>query len=186
MWRSLLLIFVALTTVLGEDPIPGSSEDPPTPSPSTEEVCAALNSTCGDCVGHAKCLWCPSKPTACIPYPVGTIIPSSSYCPLDDARWGVCWVNYKILLIVMGCLAGVLLISIFTCIYCCCCKTKNKKTKYREEDVKFERERDERKVKNAERKAERQVKYDEIRKKYGLMKEDDAPTAKYQRFDNEV
>lgn len=104
-----------------------------------------------------QCLWCPSKPPSCLPYPVGTIIPSNSYCSLDNARWGVCWgeqpssqivlrarapwsrcsllycvffaVNYKILLIVMGCVAVFLLIAVPCCIYCCCCRSKKNKNK---------------------------------------------------------
>lgn len=47
------------------------------------------------------------------------------------------------------------------------------------EELKFEHQREERKQKAAERRAERQSKNDEIRKKYGLMKEENP----YRRFD---
>lgn len=37
-----------------------------------------------------QCLWCePSK--RCADYPVGKVLPPNSLCPLNDARWGVCW-----------------------------------------------------------------------------------------------
>lgn len=37
-----------------------------------------------------QCLWCePSK--LCADYPVGKVFPPNSLCPLNDARWGVCW-----------------------------------------------------------------------------------------------
>lgn len=37
-----------------------------------------------------QCLWCqPLK--LCTDYPVGNVLPPPSLCPLNDARWGVCW-----------------------------------------------------------------------------------------------
>lgn len=37
-----------------------------------------------------QCLWCePLK--VCTDYPVGKVLPPRSLCPLNDARWGVCW-----------------------------------------------------------------------------------------------
>jgi len=121
-------------------------------------------------------------------YPVGQIIPRKDVCDLSDARWGVCWLNYKALLISMGVIAGAIFLSISCCcIYCCCCRNKSKqRRKYQEEEAKYERERQERQVRHDERKAERQSKYDDIRKKYGIgaggiVKEDNP----YQRFENE-
>ena len=32
--------------------------------------------------------------SSCIPYPIGEVIPSSSVCALDKARWAVCWREY--------------------------------------------------------------------------------------------
>lgn len=37
-----------------------------------------------------QCLWC-APSSRCIDYPVGNIVPPNSLCPLNDARWGVCW-----------------------------------------------------------------------------------------------
>lgn len=37
-----------------------------------------------------QCLWC-APSSRCIDYPVGSIVPPRSLCPLNDARWGVCW-----------------------------------------------------------------------------------------------
>uniref|UniRef100_A0A673FSU3 Uncharacterized protein n=1 Tax=Sinocyclocheilus rhinocerous TaxID=307959 RepID=A0A673FSU3_9TELE len=37
-----------------------------------------------------QCLWCISS-QKCIDYPVKSILPSHSVCPLSEARWGVCW-----------------------------------------------------------------------------------------------
>jgi len=76
--------------------------------------------------------------------------------------------NYKAMLIAMGVIAGVLLISLFCCIYCCCCRSKGNRKKYEREDARLERDREEREMRHSERKAERQNKYDDIRKKYGI------------------
>ncbi|MBN3318937.1 MYO10 protein, partial [Atractosteus spatula] len=37
-----------------------------------------------------QCLWCKTN-TRCIDYPVRTILPPHSLCPLSSARWGMCW-----------------------------------------------------------------------------------------------
>ncbi|CAH1790027.1 unnamed protein product [Owenia fusiformis] len=155
----------------------GKPGPPTTVNPETE--CERANSTCETCVAVAKCLWCNTGKQKCKPYPVGDIIPRASACPLDDARWGVCWVNFKVLLIVMGVIGGVILLSLGCCIYCCCCRSKGNRTKYLKEEAKMERDREDRKLRSDERRADRQKKHDEIRKKYGLVKDDNP----YQRFD---
>uniref|UniRef100_A0A8C0HD72 Uncharacterized protein n=1 Tax=Chelonoidis abingdonii TaxID=106734 RepID=A0A8C0HD72_CHEAB len=45
------------------------------------------------CFSPVQCLWCNARNT-CMDYPVRSILPSSSLCPLYDARWGVCWSRY--------------------------------------------------------------------------------------------
>ncbi|XP_060086080.1 pituitary tumor-transforming gene 1 protein-interacting protein-like [Ylistrum balloti] len=142
-----------------------------------EAECAVRTSGCNDCLKLAKCMWCKSK-NSCLLYPSGDILPHSSLCPLDDARWGVCWVNFKVLLIVMGCIGGIIVLAIAICICCCCCK-KNSSASYAKEEAKVERKKMERKAKSDERRAERKSKTDEIRRKYGLIKDDNP----YSRFD---
>ncbi|GFN80510.1 pituitary tumor-transforming gene 1 protein-interacting protein, partial [Plakobranchus ocellatus] len=141
--------------------------------------CNALNASCSDCLGNSKCMYCYTDNT-CKLYPSGKIIPPSSYCALDKARWGTCLVNFEALLISMGVIGGVLLLTITgCCIYCCYCR-KGKNKRYEREDAKFESQRMERKARQEERRNERRSRLDEIRMKYGLMKEDSAP---YTRFD---
>ncbi|KAK3103982.1 hypothetical protein FSP39_023411 [Pinctada imbricata] len=147
---------------------------------SPEQECASRNGSCQDCLKLAKCLWCYTD-NSCKLYPTGDVLPKSSLCSLDKARWGVCWVNFKILLIVAGALGGVILIAITVCICCCCC-CKSNKNKYAKDDEKWERKKRDRKEKSDERRAERKARTDEIRRKYGLIKDDNA----YQRFDNEA
>ncbi|RUS91568.1 hypothetical protein EGW08_000683 [Elysia chlorotica] len=146
---------------------------------SPDQECAALNSSCSDCVGNSKCMYCYSG-SKCMPYPSGKILPPSSMCALDKARWGTCLVNFEALLISMGVIGGVILLTVTCClIYCCCCRGKSSK-KYAKEDAKYESQKMERKAKQEERRSERRSRLDEIRMKYGLMKDDSAP---YSRFD---
>lgn len=160
-------------------PVPTTSGAPVT-TPSLEEECRRRNSSCDTCLKDAKCLWCKTN-SKCVPYPTGDVLPKSSLCSLSEARWGVCWVNFEALIIAMGVIGGVIVLAITVCICCCCCCKKNNKNKYAKEDEKWERKKKERQEKSNERRAERKSRTDEIRRKYGLMKDDN-----YQRFDNEA
>lgn len=144
-----------------------------------EELCNSKNASCDACIGApgAKCLWCNSD-SSCKPYPTSKILPPSDMCALEDARWGVCWLNFKAMIIAVAVIGGVLFITITSCcVYCCCCRGGNNQ-KHDKEDARYNTQKMERKAKSDERKAERKEKLDEIRRKYGLMK--DEP---YQRFD---
>merc|ERR1711976_960730 len=131
---------------------------PPPTSPSStplspEKLCKDASKDCNTCLKHAQCMWCTdtTKEKGCVPYPVGSVFPIHKCAGgMDAARWGVCWVNFKILLIVMGCLAGVILISCSCCIYCCCCRRKQNKKKYEQEEATYERQKEERRIKSEE------------------------------------
>ncbi|XP_017324920.1 PTTG1 interacting protein b [Ictalurus punctatus] len=133
------------------------------------------NTSCAECVSNITCLWC-SRTQQCLDYPVRTLLPPHSLCPLNDARWGNCWVNFQTLIITMCVIGGVIIISVFICCFCCC-KCENFGSKRTNEHV--EREAEIRRVRHGERKAEMRSRHDEIRKKYGLMKENP-----YSRFEN--
>lgn len=176
LWCSVLLLNVIF--VQSESNLTTTSSLPSTTTPSSaEKFCPLFNGSCEKCVKSPKCLYC-FQDNTCKPYPVGSILPSSSVCPLNKARWSKCFINFEALLIAMGVVAGLLLIFFCTCIYCCCCR-KSDRLKYMAEELRFERQREERKQKAAERRAERQSKNDEIRKKYGLVTEENP----YRRFD---
>ncbi|XP_064648438.1 pituitary tumor-transforming gene 1 protein-interacting protein-like isoform X2 [Lineus longissimus] len=169
------------TTTTTAKPVPATTTLTP------EEECTKVNYSCDTCVAKAECMWCETGPLKCKPYPVGHIIPRAEDCDLGEARWGVCWLNFKVLIITMSVIAGILLISTCCCIYCCCCRGKGNKKKYAKEEERWEREREERKQRADERKEERKERADEIRKKYGIgfkgsagLIKDDNP---YQRFD---
>lgn len=146
---------------------------------SPELACQYYNQSCEECVKHTKCYYCYST-SQCLYYPYSSGFPSSSKCNWEEIRWAVCWFNFKALTISLACMAGVLFISLAVCTYCCCRKKKTRKVaKYAQEEAKREREREERRLKAEARRLDRKEKNDEIRRKYGLMK-DDQP---YHRFD---
>ncbi|CAG5134677.1 unnamed protein product [Candidula unifasciata] len=151
----------------------------PTHNPTPGEECAKLNTSCDTCISNSKCLYCYSDST-CKLYPSGKILPSSDDCALDEARWGVCWLNFQAMIISVSVIGGVIVFTItFCCIYYCCCRKSGRK-KQEQDDTKFESRKMERKVKQNERRSDRKSRMDDIRRKYGLMK-DDTP---YQQFES--
>ncbi|XP_030065142.1 pituitary tumor-transforming gene 1 protein-interacting protein [Microcaecilia unicolor] len=135
------------------------------------------NTSCEQCLSNVTCLWC-SSTKECLVYPVRNILPPSSLCKLNAARWGVCWVNFEALIIAMSVVGGVLIIGL--CVCCCCCCKKKKSRKPDMEDEKIARQNEQRRVRQEERRAEMKTRHDEIRKKYGLFKGDNA----YTKFEN--
>lgn len=179
---------VAAATTSIPTPIPKT-----TPKPTDAQICNRSivglkpDDQCSACVKHSQCFYCYTRKT-CKPYPAGHIFPTSDDCPPDmgSARWGTCFVNFKVLLIVMGVLAGLLLFVLPCCIYCCCCRggrmSERSRRKLAKEEEKWQEQENERKARHAEKREERQKRYDEIRQKYGLVK----PEASYQRFENDA
>ncbi|KAJ1187446.1 hypothetical protein NDU88_004222 [Pleurodeles waltl] len=135
------------------------------------------NTTCEQCLKNVTCLWC-STSNECKEYPVKNVLPPSSLCKLSAARWGVCWVNFEALIIAMSVVGGLIIIGLITC--CCCCCRKKKSKKPDKEDEKAAREKEQRRIRQEERRSEMKSRHDEIRKKYGLFKEENP----YAKFDN--
>uniref|UniRef100_A0A8C3RFL3 PTTG1 interacting protein n=1 Tax=Cyanoderma ruficeps TaxID=181631 RepID=A0A8C3RFL3_9PASS len=135
------------------------------------------NRSCEECLKNVTCLWCASS-KRCMEYPVRRILPPADLCELRSARWGVCWVNFEALIIAMSVVGGTLLIMLGVCCCCCCCKKKSKKPD--KDDERAAREREKRRVRQEERRAEMKSRHDEIRRKYGLFKEENP----YAKFDN--
>lgn len=66
----------------------------------------------------------------------------------------------------------VVLVTLGCCVYCLCCRKRCQRS-YDKEDSKFQRRRDEIQQRHAERRAERKMKTDAIRQKYGLLSNED-------------
>ncbi|MEE6491046.1 hypothetical protein FKM82_016081 [Ascaphus truei] len=135
------------------------------------------NATCEECLKNVTCFWC-STNQKCEDYPVKNILPPSSLCKLSDARWGVCWVNFEALIITMSVVGGILVISLIVC--CCCCCRKKRTRSHIVDDEKTVREKTERRARQEERRTQMKTRHDEIRKKYGLFKEDN-PYSKFEQ-----
>lgn len=157
-------------------------DEPSTSSPDVAIECEKNNGNCTACVANVKCLYCYTD-NKCKPYPTNTILPGKAVCKLSDARWGpgLCWFNLQALVIAMACVAAALIVGCCCCVYCCCCRTKKKTSiRFVQEDEAEQRKKEERQQKHDMKMAERRAKHDDIRRKYGLMK-DEVP---YQKFDD--
>ncbi|XP_056315565.1 PTTG1 interacting protein a [Danio aesculapii] len=144
---------------------------PTTPHPS----CESKNGSCEECLAYVDCLWCWTT-KRCITYPAKSILPPHSLCPLNDARWGLCSMNFQVLIITLSVAAALLIIGFLVCIFCCC-KCENIGSSRNEN--RFNRRVDKTKTKQEQRKAEMKIRHDEIRQKYGLSR-----ASPYARFDN--
>ncbi|XP_078394600.1 pituitary tumor-transforming gene 1 protein-interacting protein-like [Cetorhinus maximus] len=155
--------------------------------PLTGDCSDFTNTSCEQCLENVDCLWC-FVDQRCMKYPVESIIPPSSICPLRQARWGVCWVNFESLIIAISVVGLLILLPLVCCCcYCCCkkkacCCCKKKPHSHDEVEVRLAKQQEERMQQREERKAERRAQYNEIRKKYGLIQDSDHP---YSRFENE-
>ncbi|XP_071803021.1 pituitary tumor-transforming gene 1 protein-interacting protein-like isoform X3 [Asterias amurensis] len=145
----------------------------PLTTPPIEDTCGAHNGSCDECVKFpgAKCFYCYTN-DVCAKYPAKEIFPTK-YCDLSQARWGVCFLNFEALIIAMGVIAGVLLLAMTICIYCCCCRSGSNRAKLERQEAVSARKKAEREAKHGQKKADRKAKNDEIRRKYGLMPDDE-------------
>ncbi|XP_019731178.1 PTTG1 interacting protein b isoform X1 [Hippocampus comes] len=140
--------------------------------PAVAVSCASKsNSSCAECLQNASCLWCaPSK--QCLDYPVKNILPPKSVCPLSDARWGVCWVNFQTVMITLSVLSGLLVLGLLVCCLCCCCRRRRRqRVSDDDEDLRAEQQTRARTARQKERRMEMQLRHDKIRQKYGLSKD---------------
>ncbi|GFQ86600.1 uncharacterized protein TNCT_494231 [Trichonephila clavata] len=146
----------------------------PTTNPVENVSCESHSNDCKGCVASSQCFYCETDEKC---YFKITKILSDDQCNMKKIHYLTCRVNFQYLMIGIGVFAGIalLIITIFCC-YCCC---KRKGIKISKDDLKWARQREERKQIAAERRKERAERTEEIRKKYGLVKDSNP----YQRFD---
>ncbi|KAJ7365777.1 negative regulation of DNA damage response, signal transduction by p53 class mediator [Desmophyllum pertusum] len=99
----------------------------PVSSAEVEVDCKSFNKSCSDCTGQSGCYWCAST-EKCSDYPEWTkIVPRD--CPSKKWYYGQCRLAGNVLIILVASLAGVFLLFLGCCIYCCCRRcNKCKKT----------------------------------------------------------
>lgn len=100
-------------------------------------------------------------------YPGKNILPSRSPCPLPEARWVLCSVNFQSLIITLSVFVGLLLVALLFCCFRC---GRYKGTGNQREDEREEGRARERKSRKDERRTEMKIRHDEIRQKYGITK----------------
>ena len=144
--------------------------------------CTAVKG-CKSCLNYngTDCFWCAST-GLCMKK--DGILPKG--CKSVDWRYyDNCSVPGYVWVIVIPVICCVILIALGCFFYCCCCRCKTSKRGAQNEETKFHRKRMELKAKHAERRAERKLKTDEIRRKYGLDKDDGSSASRYHQFENE-
>lgn len=158
--------------------------------PSPDEMCHTLTS-CSSCINGingTNCFWCgdaDNETMRCSHFDFDTALPVSGIsCPQLMYNVGNCDINALtiIILIVVACFLFVVSICCFIC--CCCfyCAKRRKKVKMIE-DARYAEEKDSIRQRSAERRAERKAKHDEIRRKYGLNREEDPTGGTYRRLE---
>ncbi|KAB5584601.1 hypothetical protein PHYPO_G00109410 [Pangasianodon hypophthalmus] len=139
-------------------------------------TCESKSKTsCEECLANVSCLWC-IKTESCLTYPYSTILPPNSLCPLKDARWGQCMINFQTLIITLSVFGAVIIIAFFICLFCCC-KCENCGNSIQER--KMQRKAEKKTSAQEQRRAEMMARHDEIRQKYGLSR-----GSAYAKFDN--
>jgi len=123
-------------------------------------------------VKDIKCYWCGADDT-CKRY--SKVLPGD--CKDNKWYWKQCFAAGNILIYVIPSVSFVILLTLGCCVYCLCCRNRRQRG-YEREDRKMQRRREEIKQRHAERRAERKMRTDAIRQKYGLLaNEDDAEVA---------
>ncbi|CAF1479345.1 unnamed protein product [Adineta steineri] len=128
--------------------------------------------TCQTCLNAGDCAYCKTTQT-CFPYNRGNIIETD--CNTVDMQWQTCVGNFRVWIIIVSVIAGVLLIAILITIWCFCRKCK--RCRIRKEERRQERDEhrmgermEERRAAAEVRSTERNRVADQIRMKYGILK----------------
>jgi len=153
-----------------------------------QKICGKTSS-CEECVDLQKyqCMWCGEGEGRCMHYPIKHIWPKTEDCKWTEARWGVCWLDFRALVIALGVIGSILFITFCCCLvrFCtcvkdlihiiCCCGCCNCG------DWAASR-RAKRSMRRLERELERQAKRQELMLKYGVQNA--YGTNQYRQFEN--
>ena len=171
-----LLLTLVLALVLHVASSENSTEPGP-PELTIGEKCERHNGSCSDCVGESsECIYC-TKNDLCFYRPTKNVGPDERCGSLNDMKRLTCLVSSKTAYIIIGSVAGVLIMVILIC--CCYCCRRRTKSNNISDWVKWEKNRAERTTWREEQRKERQGRMDDIRKKYGL--DERSPPGKYDR-----
>lgn len=158
-----------------------TTESPVSTTISPQTACAQkTNTSCSDCLAAGTgCYYC-STTRRCGFYPYKRLIPSHDECAyFSEVYWGVCFISLQGTVIAISVVVGTLLLALVVC--CCCCCRKRQNSKWLRDMARMEEERRQRQERADERRAERKTRNDDIRRKYGLVRDETPP---YTRFDH--
>lgn len=143
---------------------------------SANEKCLMLNTSCDACIQGTEgvsCYWCGSE---CRELAFSGI--TSGDCDLNDIKVGQCQLN-GLAIIILSCGAVLVVLSlgcVALCLGCYCycrfCRGE-RRARVTKAQLRAENEMNEIGERHSQKRAERQAKGDEMRRKYGLLSEDD-------------
>jgi len=150
---------------------------------STQADCQALSGRdCQTCLANLDCGYCGTAKTCFLYRPSS---PFDAPCPISDQKYQTCIGNFKVWAIVIGVVVGIVVLTVIVLI-CCFCR-KCKKRSVRREERRQERQQQqvdqqstERQAAAEARTAERADMADQLRMKYGILKEKE--NTDYTRF----
>ncbi|CAF1047475.1 unnamed protein product [Rotaria sp. Silwood1] len=136
-------------------------------STSADTCDTQSNKDCKSCLNISGCAYCKNN-KQCFPYKLGQTTP----CSTSDLQTVTCIATVKTWIIILGSVGGVVLIIVLIIIWCICRKCKQRSIL---SDIKRQNENDqrmeERRAAAEVRSTERNRVADQIRMKYGLLKE---------------
>ena len=150
-------------------------------SSGSTDPCAALNSSCEECIRGGQEVSCYLCKGECLQLDVSGI--ASVSCPAEDIKVGQCHLSALALIVVISGAAfmlvsgGCVLAGLALYCYCRFCR---KWTRAPRTSGKVDTDMREMHERHSQRRAERTARNDETRRKYGLVDEED--TSRYQRL----
>ncbi|CAF1542195.1 unnamed protein product [Rotaria magnacalcarata] len=142
-------------------------------TPTNADCVLLSNKDCGACLNLTGCAFCITNKSCFLYDPIKI---GAAPCSVSDMQWETCVGTFKTWIIIVSVVAGILLIAILIAICCVCRKCKRcsirreEKRQAREQDVENRRAEDRRAAADV-RSTERNRVADEIRMKYGILKE---------------
>ncbi|UJR22081.1 hypothetical protein I4U23_025147 [Adineta vaga] len=142
---------------------------------ATDAECRKQSNTdCGACLKISGCAFCKSS-KICFLY--STIDYINNNCSTSDTQVETCVGNFRVWIIIVCVLAGIVLIAVLITLWCFCRKCKKRRIRKEERRQEIDDQRmEERRAAAEVRTTDRNRVADQIRMKYGILKANDTAT----------
>jgi uncharacterized membrane protein len=139
-----------------------------------EAACAnQTNTDCHTCLSVSNCAFCNDN-KKCFYYYENMLQPP---CNTSQLQLGTCVVAFRVWIIIVAVIGGIVLLAILIAVCCLCRKCKQCRNRKLERRIaRNDQQMEERRAAAEVRSAERTRVADQIRMKYGILKEKDAVT----------